>query len=104
MSFTGLLPDSVTIEPYTGADGYGAPTFGSAISYKARIEWGPKNVLDAQGQEVVSKARVFIATSNAIDTRSRITLPAGRGPVTPPIMMVKAVTAMRKTHHTCIYV
>lgn len=104
MSFSGLLPDSVTIEPYTSSDGYGAAQFGSGVTYRARIEWGPKDVKNTQGEEVVSNARIFIATANAIDTRSRITLPAGRGPVNPPIMMVRAVTAGREIHHTCIYV
>jgi len=104
MSFTGLLPDSVTIEPYTGSDGYGAAQFGSGVTYKARIEYGPKDVKNPAGEEVVSNARIFIAATVAIDTRSKITLPAGRGPVNPPIMMVRAVTAMRLQHHTVVYV
>lgn len=104
MSFSRLLPDSVTIEPYTGSDGYGAPQFGSGVSYKARIEWGPKDVKNPAGEEVVSNARIFIATANAIDTRSKITLPVGRGPVNPPIIMVRAVTSGRRVHHTVVYV
>lgn len=104
MSFSGLLPDVVTIEPFTGSDSYGAPQFGSAVTYRARIEWGPKDVRNAAGEEVVSNARVFIATASAVDTRSRITLPAGRGPMNPPIMMVRAVTAARRIHHTVVYV
>ena len=78
--------------------------YGTGVSYKARIEWGPKTVRNPQGEEVVSNARVFIAATAAIDSRSRITLPAGRGPVNPPIMMVRAVSAGRVIHHTVIYV
>lgn len=104
MSFSGLLPDSVTIKPFTGNDGYGAPQFGAGTSYRARIEWGPKNVMNAQGQEVVSNARIFIATTAAIDSRSQVTMPAGRGPANPPIIMVKPASGARGVHHTVLYV
>ena len=104
MSFRGLLPDTITIEPYTGADGYGAPQFGAGVSYRARIEWGPKNVMNAQGQEVVSSARIYVSCKTAFDSRSRVTLPAGRGPVNPPILLVKPATGMRGIHHTVIHV
>lgn len=104
MSLLDLLPDSVTIEPYTGADGYGAPQFGAGVVHRARIEWGPKNVLNAQGQEVVSGARIYLDRTTALDSRSRVTLPAGRGPVNPPIITIKPATAIRGVHHTVLYV
>jgi hypothetical protein len=104
MSFSGLLPDSITIEPYIGADGYGAAQFGSAVTYKARLRGGAADVKTAAGEEVVSKIQIYLNTITPIDTRSRITLPARFSPTNPPIIGVEPVTGLQSTHHVKIYV
>lgn len=104
MAFMGLLPDQILIEPYVSSDGYGNPQFGAPVAYRCRIAGGARDVTNAQGQEVVSNRRIFVSTTAAIDTRSRITLPTRCSPTNPPIIKVEAVSGARDVHHTVIYV
>lgn len=103
MSFSALLPDTVTIEPYTGSDGYGGPQFGSAVTYKARIRGGAEDVKNAAGEEVVSNMQIYVNTTTPIDTRSKLTLPSPWVPTNPPIIRVDPVTGFKARHHIKIY-
>jgi len=82
-----MLGQEVVIEPYTGSDSFGAPVYGPGASYPARVVGEVKMVRSPTGEEVVSSTKVTIPGPpdgpEAVDPRSRITLPDGS---TPPIL------------------
>lgn len=86
--FLDLMPHHVLVEPWASQDGYGAPTFGAAVEYQCLVQQGVKMIRDISGQERVSMTQIYLATTDAIDPRSRLTLPAGYVPLKPPILAI----------------
>lgn len=84
-----LLPDSITIEPFSANTVTQAPTFGAAVTYRAQIYGELSIVIDASGQDLKSSVRVIIPDRVHIDPRDRLTLPTGWVPNQPPILAVK---------------
>jgi len=101
--FSDLLTQSVTIEPYSSSDGYGGATYGAAVTYKARVVGKQQLVKAISGQDKVSMFTVYLKSNAAIDSRSRITLPADYVPNTPPILAVGLYPDEDGIHHTQIY-
>lgn len=93
-----LMEDTVTIEPFQGYDYQQAPSYGPAVSYPAQVLPWSERVIDAQGREIRSTARVIIPDRLAIDTRSRITLPAGFEPNQPPIRGLRPLRGLNLDH------
>ena len=62
----------------TSWTGYGAPQYSTATeTYPARVEWGSRLVLNAQGREQVSRATVYVMSSSAnIGVQDRVVLPS----------------------------
>ncbi len=60
MSLARHMHDDVTHWPVGGSDGFGGFTFGTAVKFKAR--WEDKNELfiDINGEQVTSRAHVYI--------------------------------------------
>ncbi len=60
MSLARHMHDDVTHWPIGGSDGFGGFTFGTAVKFKAR--WEDKNELfvDISGEQVTSRAHVYI--------------------------------------------
>jgi hypothetical protein len=100
MSFPlrSLMPDTVTIEPCTAESSARVLTFGAAVTYPALIEGSVRRVIGKDGREVVSNVRVTIPERVAIDMRSRVTLPSGFSPQTPPILAVEALRGLGLDH------
>jgi hypothetical protein len=103
-----MCRDTVTIEPWSDVDSYGAPTYGTGVAYPARIVGHRKIVRDATGQEVVSSAKVIVAADVTVDMRSRITLSQVPGGCTsqPRILSVDYFpwTTTGYLSHAVIYV
>ena len=97
--FADMMPASVSISPRTDVDGAGKPTFGTAVSYKARIEMRNVRSRDAQGREIVGRGIVFLATTTIPGSNSKITLPAGYDPLVPVLLEVRPVPDEYGTHH-----
>ena len=57
-----------------------------------------QSMTDAEGKEFTSAARVIIPERVAVDLRSKITLPAGFVPNTPPIRLVRPVRGLGLDH------
>jgi hypothetical protein len=72
-----MLTDTMTKEAYTGQDSYGKPTFASPVSLAARVQFLLQRVVDATGQERVSRATVFVNGDVVIDLRDRLTFADG---------------------------
>ena len=77
----GLLNQLVTVAPHTGNDAKGRPVYGTAVQYAARVQAKPKIVLNRDGQNILSSARVYIDPSAVIAIDSQITLPDGSQPI-----------------------
>ena len=89
LAFLEFFGDTVTLEPYTGQDVSQAPTYGAPVSYQAQVLPYVERVITAAGREVRSSARVLLPDRLQIDPRSRITMPAGFAPLTPPILGIR---------------
>lgn len=94
--FLDLMPDTVTVEPFAGRDGYGAPSYGAPVQYRARVVYRPNLVHAPDGKEVVARGTVWLATSDAVSTEDRLTLPDGS---TPRVVAVERYTDASGVHH-----
>jgi hypothetical protein len=97
------MTQGITIEPYSGVNGYGAPTFGSAKKYRGRVVLQTRRISDDRGTELVSNVVVYLDTKEAISTLDRITLPSGYSPGQPRIIRVHQPMDRRGAHHTALY-
>lgn len=92
----GGLQSVITVEAWTGLNGYGKATYASAVNVNAVVERKQQWIRSREGREVLSRARISIlepmtsvtadSRSNPIDLRDRITLPDG---TTGPILDVQ---------------
>jgi hypothetical protein len=93
-----LMFDTVTIEAFTGTDTNQASTFATGVSYKAQVIPSTTRIISQSGREVESTASVIIPERLSIDHRSRITLPSGFVPRTPPIQKVEPMVGLGLDH------
>lgn len=85
--FLEFLQQTVIIEPWTGQNVYAEATYGPGANYSARVQQKVKMIRNAQGQEVVSTAQVYLDGSVSVTTEDRITLSDGTQP------LIQAVTS-----------
>ena len=80
--FLSLSTQTITVEPLSTHDGYGAPSYSTTAStFTAYIEPGTKVVVTDRGVEEVASATVFVfSSSGSIGPQDRVTLPDGRQP------------------------
>ena len=93
-----LLFETVSIAPLASLSASQAPSYGSAVTYKAQVMPFVQKEVDAQGREFVTKFRVVIPERVAVDPRSKLTLPSGFTPQTPPIRVVRPVKGLGLDH------
>jgi len=62
---TDYLIHQITIEPPSTADAWGNVAAGAPVTVQARVESQRRLVLDAQGQQIYTDARVFVASAAA---------------------------------------
>lgn len=104
MSFSewgDMLPHAITVEPFTGVDTYGAYTYGSATTYRARIQGKNRLVTNMHGEEAVAHLTIYVQSST-IGPRDKITLPAPFSPTVPSILDVQHVSDEAGGHHTVV--
>lgn len=91
---SALYRQTVTVEPRTSQDGYGAPTYGTAVTHRVRVSGKRHTVMNALGEQVVATHTVYFAGSPAIGAHDRITLSTGdvhsteTGAKQPPVIAV----------------
>jgi len=95
-----LMPSTVTISTSASLNRYGVPTYGAARSARARITVSHEQVIDAQGNAVISHTTIWVASTAAIAPTDKVTLPDGR---TPPILRVERQSDEAGWHHTKVY-
>lgn len=67
----------VTVEARSSVDGYGEPTYSTAVSHRARVVGKRRLVRNSQGDEVMSTHQVYFAGQPAIGAHDRLTLSTG---------------------------
>jgi UDP-N-acetylglucosamine enolpyruvyl transferase len=72
-----FMKQRVSVEALTGRDAYGAPTYGTAVTYGARVVGRRRSVLNAAGEEVVSSQTVYLASGDNVLPTARVTLSTG---------------------------
>jgi hypothetical protein len=104
--FLDCMPDTITLAPPTGYDDRGQATFGTAASFSCYIEpvQGEVVIRSAQNQERKAQWRIYIGSATAINPLSKLTLPAGFDPQTPPVFVVGRTTDGDGAHHTVLMV
>lgn len=97
--FLAMSTQTVTFEPLSTVNAYGAPSFStsSSTTYRAYIEPGSFIVKNLQGVEEVASAMVYVLSSSATCTvQGRLTLPDGR---VPKMIRVDTLNDDEGQHH-----
>lgn len=76
-----LLKETITVEPLTGRDQDGKPTFGAGMPYKCRIQRQNRAERDQGSVYLVSWATIYLDYSPGIGGQDRLTLPDGTQPI-----------------------
>lgn len=97
-SLVGFFEDTVTVEPFSSMDSVQAPSYGTAVTYRALVERGARKTIDQKGREVISNISVLIPERVHVDQRSRITLPTGFVPLQPPIVGIEPLKGLGLDH------
>jgi hypothetical protein len=92
--FADLLNDTIIWRQKTGRNDFGARTFGTGITFTARVVKKTKMVRDIRGDQVVSTAQVWIGTTDDtnldappnVSPEDQIELSNGQ---TPDILMIE---------------
>lgn len=71
--FLDVMVDTVTWEKFTGVDEYSNPTYAAAVTIQCRVSPKAVQVLDPNGNEVISKASIYTAGDFDIGPQDRIT-------------------------------
>ena len=97
--FDDFLTQTVTIAPFVSQNSYGDPTYGTAITYKCRIELKNRMIRDLMGQERVTRGRLYINTRTIPSAKDQITLPSDYTPTNPEILSIYPVQSESGTDH-----
>lgn len=82
-----LLRHTVSIQPYAGTSGFGAPTYADATDVACFVEDRTRLVTTPTGDEVTSNATVIAPLDTVAPVESLVTLPSGR--------VARVITALR---------
>lgn len=98
--FLEFMHQKITIEPLVGRDAQGGDaTYGPPKTYRARVVDRNQLVVDAEGQERLSRTTAWIFGAPVVGTSDRVTLPDGRQPF---IINVARFPDEKGQHHTRI--
>lgn len=86
--FLDVLVQTVTHAAFSSRDQYGAPSYGTPTSYRARVIYKNKLVRRGDGEEVTSRGHVWFGpptgdsagTPPSVTPEDHIVLPDGTGP------------------------
>lgn len=93
-----LMPDTVSYEPLASRDGEAKPSFGTLVSYRARVVYKEIRTSNrASGQDAIGAGEVWFAGVLTPTIDDRITLPGG---AQPNILNWSTYTDEDGPHHT----
>lgn len=93
--FLDVMVDTITWERYTGVDNYGNKQYAAPVQIQCRVSPNAVQLLDPNGEEVVSKASIYTAGDFNIGAQDRITHAGG----TDPVIRVKRPPDGDGAHH-----
>jgi hypothetical protein len=106
--FEEFYTDEVIRQHYTGQDGYGQPSHGSAITHFCRVVHKPQII--RQGgtgesqdtvRELVSTSQIYSKADVGWDLRDKVTLADG---TSPKILQINNYPDENGLHHTVVFV
>lgn len=102
------LAQTVTLSTMTSMDAYGTATYGTAKTYKARVQNEQKYIKGADGREVLSNATVYVGQTSTGGYPPRTLAPTGKivlpDGTSPGILAVEENPDADGTrHHTVVY-
>ena len=90
----------VTIAPFSSDGDFGGVTYGTAVSYNAKIESHVINIRTDFDREVKSTRLIYLDTQvETLTTQDLLTLPAAFAPTTPLILSVRIVLDRDEISH-----
>ena len=91
--FRELMTETVTIAPKSGQDQYNEATFGTAVSYQARIVGKIMELRDRRGEQVTTTFELWLDTVDTIQPDAQLILTGSKWiDTTPEIFTVRRVT------------
>ena len=103
VALSKFFNQTVTIAPWASADDYNKPTYGTAVSYKAKIESDRRMIRTDFDMEEKSTRKIFLNTIvTTITTKDQLTLPAAFAPINPKILSIRTVTDVSGISHIVI--
>jgi hypothetical protein len=101
--FRELMTETVTVAPKSGQDQYNVPTFGTAVSYQARIVGKIMELRDRRGEEVTTTFELWLDTVDTIQPDAQLILTGSKWiDTTPEIFTVRRVTDENGDSHVQI--
>lgn len=91
--FLELMPYTVTVAPKSGQNQYNEPTFGTAVSYQARIAGKIMELRSKKGEEVTTTFELWLDTTDTIAPDAQLTLTGSQWiDTSPEIFTVRRVS------------
>lgn len=100
--FLDLMPQTVTLTPFSSIDKYGERTFGTAKNVKARVVDREERIAIAGGEYAIARGKVYLGelVSPVPSTKDQLTLPDGS---TPEILAVRKFPDQAGDHHQVVF-
>lgn len=101
--FLEMMPDTINFAATSSKDKYGKKTFGSNTGIRGRIVDEIQLIKNDQGQDVVTKGRVYLyGDHDEITLGHSMTLPDGTSPVIIRVDNVSGISG-EGIHHTVVH-
>lgn len=99
-----LFVHTVTIVPQSSTDVDNQPTYGTAVSHRAKIALRTRYIRTASGREIAGRGTVYVvaasgATLSVPGAKDRLTMPTGFEPLIPPVLDVRPHYDEEGLHH-----
>lgn len=96
-----MMPHTVTYAAVSGRDAYGKPTYGTAVTYRARVVYKQTRIVNRlNGQDAIATGVVWLAAKILPSLDAQVVLPDGS---TPTILNWEVFPDEEGDHHTKLY-
>lgn len=101
-AFLALMESTMTIQPLASmsTDGYGNPTFGTAVSNPCHLSFKQTLIKTAEGTEEIARATLWVNSSSTYSPLSKITV---NGSTIGPVLGVDHFYDETGYHHSKVY-
>ena len=99
--FLDVMVDTVTWQKHTGIDAYSNPVYATGETIQCRVSPKAMQVLDVNGNEVLSKANIYMAPGPDIGAQDLITQSDGS---VDPVIQVGKPPDGDGTHHVKVVI